>query len=82
LDMWNRSADLPPVVAGQLLAVPNVGAYGLYASLVAFLGHPLPAEVVVDTDRSDAVLDVSQLQLLRVSHLQSTTTHSDIERNH
>jgi diaminopimelate decarboxylase len=33
---------------GQVLAVPNVGAYGLTASLVAFLGRPLPVEVVLD----------------------------------
>ncbi|GAB3836114.1 type III PLP-dependent enzyme [Dactylosporangium cerinum] len=79
LDVWNRAADLPPLVPGQLLAVPNVGAYGLSASLVAFLGHPLPVEVVVDTDRADAVLDVSELRLVRVAaNLQQTPSG----RNH
>lgn len=50
LDLWARSARIPHVQPGDVLAIPNVGAYGLYASLVAFLGHPLPAEVVVDGD--------------------------------
>jgi diaminopimelate decarboxylase len=45
-----------------VLAVPNVGAYGLTASLVAFLGHPPPLEVTV---RSGQVLDVSTLALRR-----------------
>jgi diaminopimelate decarboxylase len=62
LDCWSRSAPLPPLRPGDLLAIPNVGAYGLYASLVAFLGHPAPVEVVVDRDR---LLQVSRLHLIR-----------------
>lgn len=38
--------DRPSV--GDVLRVPNAGAYGLTASLVAFLGRPAPLEVVVD----------------------------------
>lgn len=48
LDAWGRDVSLPPVEPGDLLSVPNVGAYGLTASLVAFLGHELPVEVVLD----------------------------------
>jgi diaminopimelate decarboxylase len=62
LDSWSRNAPLPPVAPGDLLAVPNVGAYGLYASLVAFLGHPAPVEVAVD--RGVAV-HVSRLDITR-----------------
>ncbi|MEU0659511.1 type III PLP-dependent enzyme [Streptomyces lavendulocolor] len=51
LDMWARSHDLPAVAPGDLLAVPNTGAYGLHASLVLFLGHPAPAEIVTDGGR-------------------------------
>ncbi|MEU5373366.1 type III PLP-dependent enzyme [Streptomyces sp. NPDC005951] len=51
LDMWSRSHLLPEVSPGDLLAVPNTGAYGLHASLVLFLGHPAPLEVVTDGDR-------------------------------
>jgi len=66
LDTWARSARLPPLCPGDLVAVPGVGAYGLYASLVAFLGHPLPAEVVHDGDRPAAPLHVSRLELNRM----------------
>ncbi|WP_282702206.1 phosphopantetheine-binding protein [Streptomyces sp. CC219B] len=47
-DILARAADLPGLRAGDLLAFPNVGAYGLSASLLGFLGHPAPAEIVVD----------------------------------
>ncbi|MEU2954612.1 type III PLP-dependent enzyme [Streptomyces xanthochromogenes] len=48
LDCWSSSASLPESVApGDLLAVPNVGAYGLTASLIGFLSHPCPVEVTV-----------------------------------
>ncbi|HYU84135.1 MAG TPA: type III PLP-dependent enzyme [Kribbellaceae bacterium] len=62
LDTWARSATLDTVRPGDVVRVPNVGAYGLYASLLAFLGHPAPREVVLDGGR---VTDVSQLTLVR-----------------
>jgi diaminopimelate decarboxylase len=51
LDTWSDGVDLPETEPGDLVAVPNVGAYGLTASLVAFLGHPAATEVVLDGDR-------------------------------
>ncbi|MFC5744458.1 type III PLP-dependent enzyme [Actinomadura rugatobispora] len=48
LDLLNQRAELPGVRPGDLLVIPNVGAYGLTASLVAFLGRTAPAEVSVD----------------------------------
>lgn len=47
LDLLSRAAgtDAKP---GEVLRIPNVGAYGLTASLLAFLGRPAPAEVVLD----------------------------------
>jgi len=51
LDTWARGVAAPAARPGDLLAVPNVGAYGLSASLLAFLGHPAPVEVVVDGGR-------------------------------
>jgi diaminopimelate decarboxylase len=51
LDTWGRGVAAPRVRPGDLIEVPNVGAYGLSASLLAFLGHPAPLEVVVDGDR-------------------------------
>ncbi|MFI1869662.1 phosphopantetheine-binding protein [Streptomyces jumonjinensis] len=47
-DVLARAARLPGVRSGDLLVFPNVGAYGLSASLLGFLGHPAPAEVLVD----------------------------------
>lgn len=48
LDTLARKAKLAPVRPGDLLAVLQSGAYGLTASPVGFLGHPMPAEVLVD----------------------------------
>ncbi|MDX3112512.1 type III PLP-dependent enzyme [Streptomyces scabiei] len=65
LDTWARGAKLPALSPGDLVAVPNVGAYGLYASLIAFLGHPLPAETVVDSDRPGAAPVTTRVSLTR-----------------
>jgi diaminopimelate decarboxylase len=62
LDTWGRGVGVADARPGDLLAVPNVGAYGLYASLVAFLGHPLPDEIVV---RSGQIAETSRLELRR-----------------
>lgn len=62
LDAWGRGRALPRLSPGDVVAVPNVGAYGLTASLVGFLSRDLPLEVVVDGDR---VVEVSRLQLTR-----------------
>ncbi|MBN8940273.1 MAG: type III PLP-dependent enzyme [Rhizobiales bacterium] len=48
LDMLARKAALPDLGEGDLIAVLQSGAYGLTASPVGFLGHPAPAEVLVD----------------------------------
>jgi len=62
LDTWARAADMPAVRPGDVVRVPNVGAYGLSASLLAFLGHPAPCEVVVDAGE---ITEVSRLTLVR-----------------
>jgi diaminopimelate decarboxylase len=48
LDGWARGTTAPAVRVGSLVAVPNVGAYGLTASLLAFLSRVPPVEVIVD----------------------------------
>jgi diaminopimelate decarboxylase len=45
LDSLARGQKMAPVEVGDVLAVPNVGAYGLTASLLGFLSHETPAEV-------------------------------------
>ncbi len=62
LDTWARSATVPALEPGDIVAVPNVGAYGLTASLLGFLSHPAPVEVVVD---GDAVVSCSRLEQVR-----------------
>ena len=48
LDTLARQAELAPARPGDLIAILQSGAYGLTASPVGFLGHPMPAEVLVD----------------------------------
>ena len=48
LDTLARKALLPDTRAGDLVAVLQSGAYGLTASPVGFLSHPMPAEALVD----------------------------------
>jgi diaminopimelate decarboxylase len=50
LDVLSRAATIGIPRIGDVLEIPNVGAYGLSASLVSFLSRPLPAEVVIDRD--------------------------------
>ncbi|MFN7560257.1 MAG: decarboxylase [Prosthecobacter sp.] len=45
LDSLARGQKMAPVEVGDVLAVPNVGAYGLTASLLGFLSHRTPTEV-------------------------------------
>ncbi|MGQ0841541.1 type III PLP-dependent enzyme [Actinokineospora sp.] len=62
LDTLAPDTTLADPRAGGLVSIPNVGAYGLTASLLAFLGHPAPVEIVTDAGR---VMDVSRLELQR-----------------
>lgn len=65
LDTWSRSSEVPPLRRGDIVQVPNVGAYGLSASLLAFLSHPTPYEVVVDRGE---VVDRSHLEIVRCTN--------------
>lgn len=47
-DVLVESSVLSTLSVGDVLAFPNGGAYGLSASPLSFLSHPLPAEVVFD----------------------------------
>jgi diaminopimelate decarboxylase len=48
LDTLGRKVSLPPAKSGDLVAVLQSGAYGLTASPVGFLSHPMPAEVLLE----------------------------------
>ena len=59
LDYVTRDASVPALKAGDAVAIPNVGAYGLTASLVAFAGLQPPAEVCC---RGTSVVAVHRLR--------------------
>ncbi|KQS01429.1 diaminopimelate decarboxylase [Sphingomonas sp. Leaf357] len=52
LDRLADRATLPVAGPGDLIAVFLAGAYGRSASPTAFLGHPMPAELLADTPAS------------------------------
>lgn len=64
LDTLSRNITLPQATIGDALIVHNVGAYGLYASLIAFLSRDIPIEIVMDGDK---MKDVSQLIIQRTT---------------
>lgn len=55
LDTLAREASLATTRAGDLVAVLQSGAYGLTASPVGFLSHPMPAEVLVDGGKATLI---------------------------
>jgi diaminopimelate decarboxylase len=59
LDYVTRDASVPSLKPGDTVAIPNVGAYGLTASLVAFAGLQPPAEVCY---RGTSVIGVHRLR--------------------
>jgi diaminopimelate decarboxylase len=61
-DILGRDVSLPPLRPGDLVTIPNVGAYGLTASLLAFLGRPAPIEVTI---RGGEVVSASRLEQRR-----------------
>jgi diaminopimelate decarboxylase len=71
LDTWAQGVTLPGLAPGDLLEIPNVGAYGLTASLLGFLGHPAPVEVVLDGDEP---VEASRLALHRTPIPASRST--------
>ena len=58
LDCIARNALMPPLHPGDKVAIPNVGAYGLTASLVAFASRQPPVEVCC---RGDCVVAAYRL---------------------
>ncbi|TDQ04408.1 type III PLP-dependent enzyme [Labedaea rhizosphaerae] len=61
-DILGREIKLPALQAGDVVTIPNAGAYGPTASLLMFLGRPAPTEVVV---RGDEVVSVSRIEHVR-----------------
>jgi diaminopimelate decarboxylase len=64
LDSWGRAAKLSRARPGDVLMVPNVGAYGLTASVTGFLSHEWPVELGI---RGDAVVAARQVRTTEVN---------------
>jgi diaminopimelate decarboxylase len=58
VDYLARGVDLPSLNPGEIVAIPNVGAYGLTGSLLAFLSREAPVEIVLD---GEDVVSASQI---------------------
>ena len=56
LDTIGRKVAMPTVNTGDLVAVKQSGAYGLSASPIGFLSHPMPAEVLVEAGTEPRVI--------------------------
>lgn len=69
-DAFPTSPEMPSLAPGDLVAFLASGAYGLTFSNTLFLGHPTPAEVLVDGERADVVRARGDLEdVLRGQHL-------------
>ena len=55
LDTLARDLPVPSPAVGDLVGIFQSGAYALTASPVDFLGHPFPAEVIVQDGRVDVM---------------------------
>ncbi len=47
VDMFSKKILIPAPEIGDVVAIFNSGAYGFSASMLYFLSHPLPAELIV-----------------------------------
>jgi diaminopimelate decarboxylase len=63
-DVLSRNVQLHSLEMGDTVTVPNVGAYGVTASLLLFLSRPAPREVIL---RKGKVVTVSQLRVQRIT---------------
>jgi diaminopimelate decarboxylase len=61
-DMLGRDVLVPELAIGDIVTIPNVGAYGVSASLINFLGRDAPTEVVL---RGGQIVSASRLEYRR-----------------
>lgn len=69
-DTLGREVGVPALRVGDVVTVPNVGAYGLSASLTGFLSRPVPVEVVL---RGGEVVSATRLENRRVDTTPEVT---------
>lgn len=73
LDCFARNLKLPPLRAGDRVFVPNVGAYGLTASLTGFLSRPPPLELA---HRNGELTSVHRLRWGHEAHARPAAARS------
>jgi diaminopimelate decarboxylase len=61
-DVLGRQIEVPVLSPGDLVRIPNTGAYGPTSSLLMFLGRPAPAEVAV---QAGEVVSASRIEHVR-----------------
>ncbi|QUQ65432.1 type III PLP-dependent enzyme [Kutzneria sp. CA-103260] len=61
-DILGRGVPAPALSPGDVVTIPNAGAYGVTASLLMFLGRPAPVEVIL---RGDEVVSASRIEFHR-----------------
>ncbi|GGS59461.1 diaminopimelate decarboxylase [Planobispora rosea] len=62
-DVIGREVELPVLRPGDLIVIPNAGAYGVTSSLLMFLGRPAPVEIAV---RGGEVVSATRIEHHRV----------------
>ncbi|CAN1559774.1 LysA Diaminopimelate decarboxylase [Rhabdaerophilaceae bacterium] len=77
LDTIGRQTGLPHLVAGDLVAVLQSGAYGLSASPVGFLSHPMPAEIMVEDSSARVIRPAGHFGAPLVNALSAKARWSD-----
>ncbi|MFE9425672.1 type III PLP-dependent enzyme [Kitasatospora sp. NPDC006697] len=65
-DVLGRDIELPALAPGDVVSIPNAGAYGPTASLLMFLGRPAPTEILV---RGEELVSVSRIEHHRAYQL-------------
>jgi diaminopimelate decarboxylase len=61
LDTFGHAVELPILDEGDLIGIHCSGAYGLTASPLHFVSHPLPKEIVVESAQGQPFAeDISQ----------------------
>jgi len=61
-DLLGRDVRVPVLAPGDLVVIPNTGAYGPTASVLCFLGRPAPIEVAV---RGGEIVSASRIEYSR-----------------
>ena len=57
IDRLGHHVKLPPLAIGDIIAIQSSGAYGLTASPLYFISHPLPQEILIETQAGQVKLE-------------------------